>query len=74
MAEKMLINDDYKIGASLKKGTSGGAVVSLALVVMSCFHGLTPAQQNVGIIVLSGVFESVRNLLKKNYPRWFRFL
>jgi hypothetical protein len=65
---------EYKPMTSLKKGFSGGVVASLGLLIMSCFHGLSPEQQQAGCVVSIGVLEVVRNALKKKFPRflsWF---
>jgi hypothetical protein len=63
--------ESFKVMTNLKKGVSGSVVVSLALVVMSCIHGLTPEQQQAGLVLVTGILESARNILKKKLPRLF---
>jgi len=59
---------------SLKKGVSGGVVASIALALLSCFHGLTPEQQQAGVIVSIVGIEALRNFFKKKFPRILNWL
>ena len=58
---------------SIKKGVSGSVVAALALGVVSCFHGLTPEQSNAGTVLVIGVIESLRNVIKRKFPHIFPF-
>jgi len=68
-------NEDTKIvgGVVMKKGISGAIVSAIAISVMSSFHDMTIEQKNAGTIVLIGVLESLRNSLKRKFPRFFSF-
>jgi len=63
----------YSPMTTIKKGVSGGLVATIALAVMSCFHGLTPEQQSAGVVVSISLIESLRNILKKKFPSIFGF-
>jgi len=71
--ESKIVNDDYKVLPTFKKGVSGVISSGLALVVLSCVHGLTPAQSNAGFMLLVGLFQSLRNILKKSCPKLSAF-
>ena len=63
----------FSIMKNFKKGFAGSVIVSLAFVIMSFFHGLTPEQHQAGIVVSTGLLESSRNMLKKKFPRLLSF-
>ncbi len=64
----------FSVMKSLHKTASGGVVASVAVMVVSLFHGLTPEQHSAGFILSVAVLEGVRNILKKKFPKFFFFL
>ena len=68
---EIIKEETWSAGISLKKGAAGGGIAAVALLVLSFFHGLTPDQERAGLVVAVGVFEVLRNILKKNLPKFF---
>jgi len=71
---KIIQEEGFKIMTTFRKGVSGGVIASIALAVLSCFHGLTPEQQQAGFVVSVGVLEALRNIFKKKLPHLFFWL
>jgi len=65
---------EYRIMSTAKKGVSGGIVAAVALAIISCFHGLTPEQNQAGVVISVAALEALRNLLKKKLPGIFFWL
>ena len=61
----------YKVMTTIKKGVSGGVVASIALTILSFVHGLTPEQNQAGLVILVGGLETARSFLKKKFPSFF---
>jgi hypothetical protein len=57
-----------------RKGVGGVVVTTLAYVIVSFFHGLTPEQKAGAMVATVGVLESVRGTLKSKFPKLFSFL
>lgn len=69
----LIYNKEFLPMVSVKKGLSGGVVASVALGLMSCFSGLTPEQQQAGVVLSISILEILRNVLKKKFPKIFSF-
>jgi len=71
---QIIEEERFKVMTNIRKGVSGGVVASVACLVMSFFHGLSPEQNNAGLIITVGALESLRNILKKKLPGFFSWL
>jgi hypothetical protein len=69
----LLKNEEYRSMIFIKKGVSGGVTASIALFIVSCFGGLSPEQQQAGVVVGVSVLEILRNVLKCKFPKIFSF-
>ena len=62
---------EFKIMSTAKKTATGGIVTTIGILIMSMVHGLTPDQNNAGLVVVCATLEALRNILKKKLPKIF---